>query len=117
MLKLSELDKDVIVIGDDLDRVYTVKDIKDDLQDWQDEGIKFYIAKEYHANIDAQSMLVSAIDSECEHEMYDDWDEKIWEDITEEDIEKIQVILDDIFSRNKEQNISYREDEEIDIFN
>ena len=117
MIKLSELENDVIVIGDDLDSVYTIKDIKDDLQDWQDEGIKFYIAKEYHANIDARSMLESAIDSEYEHEMYEDWDEKIWEDITEEDIEKIQVILDDIFSRGKDKNISYREGEEIDIFN
>lgn len=48
--------------------------------------------------------------------MYEEWDENIRTDITEEDKEKIQAILDDIFSRNKEKNIAYYQGQEIDIF-
>lgn len=116
MIKLSELKDDVKVIHENSATVYTVKDVKDDLQYWKDEGVKFYTTSEYQASIDAKSMLESAI--ECEYDnMYEDWDQNIWNDITDEDIEKLQFILDDILNRDKENNIAYHEDKQIDIFN
>lgn len=114
MIKLSKLENDAIVI-DENSCIYTVGEVKNDLKYFRDKNKKIYTTTKYHANIDARAMLESAIDSEYEYQMYEDWDESILEDITDEDIEKVQVILDDIFSRNKEQNIAYYQDEEIEI--
>lgn len=114
MIKLSELDKDTkIMYGES---IYTVEEVSNDLQYFtDDEDKKLYTTTKYHANIDARDMLETAIENEYCDNMYEDWDECILADITEGDIEKLQTILDDIFSRNKEQNTAYFEDEEIEI--
>lgn len=118
MVKLSKMDKDEkVMFGES---IYTVEEVINDLSYFtSDEDRKLYTTTKYHASIDAASMLDSAIDSEYEYQMYEDWDESVKQDITDSDIEKIQVILDEIFSRNKSQNITYYENEEIeiDIFN
>lgn len=111
MIKLSELQNDVKVM-DENSNVYDVEDVKEDLQYFKDKNI--YTTTEYQANINAKEMLGSAIEDEYQN-MYEDWDERISDDITDEDIEKIQAILDDIFSRNKTQNIAYYQDKEIEV--
>lgn len=113
MIKLSELDKDTKVMYGE--SVYTVEEVRNDLGYFtNNEDRKLYTTREYHANIDARKMLETAIQNEYDN-MYEDWFECIIGDIKDEDIEKIQAILDDIFSRNKGQNIAYYEDEEIEI--
>ncbi|MDW5300734.1 MAG: GTP-binding protein [Sedimentibacter sp.] len=114
MIKLSELQDDVKVM-DKSESVYDVKDVKNDLQYFKDTNKKFYTTTEYHAHIDAKDMLESAIDYEYENKMYEDWDEHILSDITDEDVKKIQAVLDNIFNRNKSQNIAYYQDEEIEV--
>ena len=114
MVKLSELKDDVKVI-DGNSSVYDVEEIKIDLKWWKNKAVKLYTTTEYHANIDARDMLESAIESEYSNDMYDDWDESILRDITDEDVKKIQDVLDEIFSRNKSQNIAYCQGEEIEI--
>jgi hypothetical protein len=116
MIKLSELENEVIVIDENL-CIYTVGEVKNDLKYFRDKNKKLYTTTKYHASIDALDMLEMAVENEYCNNMYEDWDDYILKDITNEDIEKIQIILDDILSRNKEQNTAYYEDEEIDIFN
>ena len=111
MVKLSELKDDAMVIDKNLS-VYDVEEVKGDLRYFKDEGKKLYTTTEYHAHIDARDMLESAIESEYDN-MYDGWDENISHDITDNDIRKLQVILDDILSRS--ENIAYYQDEEIEV--
>lgn len=116
LYKLSELENEDIVI-DEHGEVYSVEEVRTSIEQFKEEDRQFYTTTEYHASIDARVMLESAIESEYENQMYEDWDEKILEDITDKDIEKIQVILDDIFSRSEVQNTAYYENEKIDIYN
>lgn len=115
MVKLSELDKDTKVIYGET--VYSVEDVRNDLAYFtEDEERKLYTTTEYHAHIDAAALIDTAIEDEnCSGNMYEDWDEKIKFDITDEDIQKIQAILDDILSRDTEQNTTYYEGKEIEI--
>lgn len=113
MIKLSELKDDAIVIDENLS-VYAVEEVKNDLQYFKDKNKKLYTTTEYHAGIDARDMVESAIEREYDN-MYEDWDEKILDDITDEDVQRIQDVLDEILNRNKQQNISYFQDKEIEI--
>lgn len=113
MIKLSELQNDVKVM-DENSNVHDVKDVKNDLKHWKDKCRKLYTTTQYQANINAKDMLESAIEDEYQN-MYEDWDDKILNDISDEDIEKIQAVLDDILNRNKEQNIAYYLEKEIEV--
>ena len=113
MVKLSELDNDVKVSYNE--RIYTVEEVRADLRYFtDDEDIKLYTTTEYHASIDAKSMLEIAIEYEYDN-MYEDWDERILNDITDEDIGRIQAVITTILLRSEDQNIAYYEDEEIEI--
>ena len=59
---------------------------KKDLFGWKRK--KIYTTTRYYAKIDALYMLESAIEREYENNMYEDWDERIKNDITSMDIEK-----------------------------
>lgn len=113
MIKLSELKDDVIII-DENSSIYTVEDVKNDLRYFKDIDKKLHTTKEYHASVDARDMLESAF--ECEYDnMYEDWYESILDDITDEDIGRIQAVITTILLRSKDQNIAYYPDEEIEI--
>lgn len=115
MVKLSELEDDAKII-DENGTIYDVADIKWDLKHFENVfEEKIYTTTEYQASIDARDMLESAIESEYENSMYEDWNEHILSDITDEDIEKIQAVLDDILSRARGQNTSYFQGEEIEV--
>lgn len=116
MIKLSELKDDEKII-DERGNVEDVIDVKYDVKhgSFKDIKTKFYTATKYQAGIDARRMLEDAIESEYDN-MYEDWEERILDDVTDEDIAKLQAILDDILSRNQELNIAYFQDKEIDIF-
>lgn len=113
MVKLSELKDDEKII-DESGNVYDVEEVKGDLRYFKDEGKKLYTTIEYHAHIDAKDMLESAIESEYDN-MYEDWEERILDDITDDDIKKIQVVIDDVLNRNKGQNTAYYQDKEIEV--
>jgi len=113
MIKLSKLKDDTKVVDESLNLVY-VKDVKEDLQYFKDAGKKLYTTTEYQASLDARDILESAIENENDN-MYEDWDEGILVDIIDEDIAKIQTVLDDILSRDKEQNIAYIQGQEIEV--
>ncbi|HHX62334.1 MAG TPA: hypothetical protein GX707_16725 [Epulopiscium sp.] len=117
MIKLSELKDDAKVV-DERGNVEDVIDVKYDVKHGSFNNVKpkFYTTMAYRACIDARNMLESAIESEDDN-MYEDWYERILNDVTDEDVEKIQIILDGILSRNPESNTAYYQGKEIDIFN
>lgn len=108
MKKLSEIkDDENLIVGDE---VLTKEDLLNDIEYYRDKEV--YTVTEYKANLDASDMLDYAI--ECEsNNMYDGWCEKIYNDIVEEDIRDLQAILDRILNRS--ENISYEEDEKVEI--
>lgn len=113
MIKLSELKNEDILI-DENQCIYTVEEVKNDLRYFKDKDKKIYTTTQYYASIDARDMLESAIDCECDN-MYEDWDLRIKDDITDEDVQKLQDVLDEIFGRSEDQNIAYYQDEEIEV--
>ena len=113
MIKLSELKNDAKII-DENNCIYTVEDVKNDLLYFKDKEKKLYTTTEYQASVDAISMLEDAL--ECEdNNMYEDWYERVKEDITDEDVQRIQAVFDEILSRSRDQNIAYYQDEEIEV--
>src|SRR5574344_663813 len=118
-MKVSELkDTGMIYVKDGIwESIMSVEDFKIDY-DREHENIvklKVYTTKEYNANLSAKDMLNREILSEAENNMYEDWDERIWEDITKKDIDDIQTVLDRILSRSPSSNMSYQPDELIEI--
>lgn len=111
-IKLSSLPLDTRLMIDGNNGVYTVQDVIDDIEYYRDKEI--YITNQYHASFDAEDILRNAVENEYDN-MYEDWDEAISEDITKEDIEDLQAILNRILARNPSQNISYTQNELIEI--
>jgi uncharacterized membrane protein len=112
-IKLSELkNNEILLIEDDYNSIMSKEDYLEDLENYKEYEV--YTTTEYKANIDAKDMLDSALECEFQN-MYEDWYQDIWDDVTEEDIKELQIILDKILSRSK--NIAYmaREKVEIDI--
>lgn len=114
MMKLSKL-KDEQKVIDENSNIYTVEEVKEDLKYFKDKEKRLYTTTEYHASVDAASFIDAVFDCIYENGMYEDWDQKIKEDVTEDDVKKIQLVFDEILSRNKSQNIAYYQDASIEV--
>lgn len=114
MIKLSELKNDDVLI-DENNWVTTVEEVKSDLAYFRDKEKKLYTTTKYYASVDAASFIDEAFDSVYENGMYEDWNEMIKQDITEEDVKKIQAVFDEILDRNKSQNIAYYQNEKVEV--
>ncbi len=114
MIKLSELKNDAKII-DENNCIYTVEDVKNDLLYFKDKEKKLYTTTEYQASVDAASVIEETFDCVYENGMYDDWDEIIKNDVTEEDVAKIQAVFDEILSRGGDRNITYYQNEEVEV--
>jgi neutral trehalase len=110
-VKLSTLSKDTIVLVEKNSIIDTVSDILEDLENYKTK--KIYTITEYHAKFDARRILDDAIENQQENGMYEDWDDSIRSDITQEDINDLQIIFDRILSRSS--NIAYEADKLIEI--
>ena len=122
MKKLSELkDTDKVIVNNEI--IMTKSELIDEIVLGMSGGLSMfnridsiktiYSAKEtYRARLDAGDMLEQAIENEADN-MYEDWEDYIWADIERGDIKDIQLILDDIMSRNTQCNIAYEADEEL----
>ncbi|WP_294186377.1 GTP-binding protein [uncultured Clostridium sp.] len=108
-IKLSELkNDDMLLVGENL--IISKEDYVNEIQEHRGEEV--YTTTKYIVGIDARRMLEDAI--ECEADMmYEDWEDDVWHDIAEEDIEEIQNILDKILSRSR--NISYIIDKKVEV--
>jgi sulfatase maturation enzyme AslB (radical SAM superfamily) len=112
-VKLSELLKDDIVLVEGNALINTVSDILEDLEFFKTKEI--YTTKEYKASFNAEDIIDNAIENEYNNGMYEDWDDYIKADVTKEDIDDLQNILDRILSRNPSANIAYASDKLIEI--
>lgn len=124
MKKLSELkDTDKVIINNEI--IMTKSELIDEIVLGMLGGLSMfnridniktiYSAKEtYRARLDAGDMLEQAIENEADN-MYEDWEDYIWADIERGDIKNIQLILDDIMSRDPQGNITYEADEELEL--
>ena len=124
MKKLSELkDTDKVIVNNEI--IMTKSELIDEITLDMLGGLSMfnridsiktiYSAKEtYRARLDARDMLEQAIENEADN-MYEDWEDYIWADIERGDIKDIQLILDDIMSRDPQGNIAYEADEELEL--
>ena len=124
MKKLSELkDTDKVIVNNEI--IMTKSELIDEITLGMLGGLSMfnridsiktiYSAKEtYRARLDAGDMLKQAIENEADN-MYEDWEDYIWADIERGDIKDIQLILDDIMSRDPQGNITYEADEELEL--
>jgi hypothetical protein len=113
MVKISTLSSNTIVLVDGNSIVSTVSEILEDPEHYKNK--KVYTTVPHYATFDASNIFDMAVDYEYNNGMYDEWDERIQEDITKEDVEVLQVIFDRILARNPSQNVSYEADELIEI--
>ena len=101
-VKLSDLkNDDMLLVGE---HVLSKEDYITDMDEYK--GKRVYTTTQYKASLDAKDILEDAIAREAD-DMYDDWEDSIWSDITDEDISEIQAILDRIINKNSSSNISY----------
>jgi hypothetical protein len=111
-VKISSLQKDEFVYIEGFNTM-TVSEILEDIETYRDKEL--YTTIPHSASFDAGSIVANAIENEQENGMYEDWDESIEEDITEEDIADLQKVFDRILARNPSQNIAYESNKLIEI--
>jgi len=112
-VKLSTLPKNTIVLVDGNCRINIIEDILNDLEYYKTKEI--YTTTPYKASFNAKEIVDDAIEFVQCNDMYEDWDERIHDDVTEQDIKDIQVVFDRILARSPGQNISYITDKLIEF--
>lgn len=106
-VKLSELnDDEMLLVGENLviEKEDFIKEIK------EHRGKEVYTTTEYRPSINAKRMLEDAIEREADN-MYEDWEDNIWNDIDKEHIKEIQNVVDKILKGY----ISYLADKRVEI--
>lgn len=96
-VKLSELSDETIVSFEEAGYTLTVAELKEELSK-DDEAAErtWYVVEAQTWQPDAQFMLENYIESEYQ-EMYEDWDERAMDCITDDVKAKIQAVLDEAF--------------------
>lgn len=98
-LKLSELADDVEVSIEESSTVYTVAELKREILELGEphhESPNWFTITRKRWNPSAMQMVESYIEREYD-EMYEDWDNRAMDCMTDEVISKIQSILDEAF--------------------
>lgn len=114
-MKLSYLkDDEMLLINNE-----TVLTKKEFLEQFKTEEerykCKVQTTKIYHTvNFNAKNMLDKFINEESKS-MHKEWKDYIKSNITEDEINEVQAVFDKISERNKEYNISYLGDMEVEI--
>lgn len=113
MVKLSTLESnEILVVGNDY-QLMTKEELIKNIDKFS--GVPVYTLGVYHAILNAKEILKNAIKDEESENMYENWSELIWKDITNGDIEEIQSILDKILKKNPKQNIACYQDKQVEI--
>lgn len=108
-IKLSELkNDDMLLVGENY--LISKEDFVKAIEEYRDKEV--YTTTKYRASIDAKDMLESAIDCEA-YNMYEEWEYDVWDDITEEDINELQNVIDRILGKSR--NIAYIVDKKVEI--
>lgn len=122
MKKLSELSKDVELSYEDAGFAYTAAELKQELlnslvdneyllsKDW-------FLIERKHWKPDARNMIDVYIENEYQ-EMYEDWDERAMDCISDEIISKLQNVLEEALKGDSVTEYwNYTESVEIDVKN
>lgn len=112
-VKISSLSMDDVVSIEGYTEVVTVAEILSDLEYYKEK--EMYTTIPHYAAFNAEEIIDIAIEEVYCSGMYEDWDERINDDISKEDIEDMQKIFDRILARNPSQNIAYQSDKLIEI--
>lgn len=118
-LKLSQLADDIEISIEESHTVYTVAELKHEiieLGEAHHESSNWYTIKRQRWSPDARYMLERYIEDVYD-EMYEDWDERANDCITDEVVKKIQEILDEAFKGDSVAVYwTYEQPVEIDIY-
>lgn len=114
-IKLSELKNDDRLVVD-IGTYYLVISKENYIRNIKKfEGKEVFTTKQYKASINAKDMLEKAIDYEASN-MYKGWKYDIWDNITEEDINELQNVINKIFDKiGKYINTAYSADKKVEI--
>lgn len=118
ILKLSQLADDVQIGREEHNTKYTVAELKREIIEFGEPHHEYtwYTIKMHRWHPDAEYMLNTYIDQEYD-EMYEDWDERARDCITDEVKQRIQAILDEAFSSDHATVYwTFEEPVEIDIY-
>lgn len=116
MIKLSELkDDEILLVNNEL--VLTKKEFLEEFKIKEEKDkCKVQTTKIYHTvNFNAKDILDKFIDEESKS-MHKEWKDYIKSNITEDEINEVQAVFDKISERNKEYNVSYLGNEEVEIY-
>lgn len=117
MIKLSELkNEDELFFGN---YVVTKEEILSNLDLYKekistDDSYQLQSTDRYDATVSAESILYRALEEEAKN-MYEGWEDSVRSEVLETDIQKIQLILDEILNRNKKSNTCYYGKELVEI--
>jgi|GEM_PF-6160934 len=96
-VKLADLADNEVVSFEDATYTLTVAELKEELKKDDDTTIRtWYVAQSQSWAPDANRMITDYIENEYQ-EMYEDWDDRANECVTDEVVKKIQTILDKAF--------------------
>lgn len=119
MMKLSQLADDVEISVEESHLTYTVAELKREILDLGEphhETSNWCVIKRQKWSPNANYMVESYIELEAQ-EMYEDWDERAMDCMTDEVIEEIQAILEKAFNSDHATAYwTYENPVEIDIF-
>lgn len=79
------------------------------------KNLEVYSTNKVELRLNAEDMINNEIENIMCNEGYEDWSDFIQEEITQDDVDKIQMVFNEIFNRNPNRNISYETDEQIEI--
>lgn len=117
--KLSELSNEIELCVEESSIIYTVAELKREILELGEphhETDTWFIIKKKKWKPDVVRMVEQYIENEYD-DMYEDWDERAMECMTDEHLNKIQEILNEAF-KGEDATVywSYEESVEIDIF-
>ncbi len=113
MIKLSTLkDNEILVVGDEY-KLMTKEELITNIDEFKEMNV--YTLGIHYATLNAKDMLKSAIKNEEDDNMYEEWGNLIWGDVTDNDINQIQSILDRILKKSPKQNIACYQDKSVEI--
>jgi hypothetical protein len=116
-VKLSDLPDDAQMSIKESHTSYTVAELKHEILELGEphhESTNWYTIKDETWTPDVESMIDRLIDDSYD-EMYEDWDERARDCVDKETVEKIQVLLNEMFASARGY-WEYDKAVEIDIF-
>lgn len=113
-LKLSQLADDVEISNDSTLRIWTVEELKHEILNYGDDSTgQWFTTKRKKWRPCAQSMIEGYIENQAD-QMYEDWDERAKDCISDVLIQNIQTLLNEAFEGD-EATVYWEWDKPVEI--